>query len=114
MTFDFGEILTKAWQVVWKYKILWVFGFLVSCGQGGGGGGGGSNTGYQFSSGDQNLPPEVRRFFMQIEHFFEFIEAWQIIAFIAGLILFIILMNLLFLALKTLGRVGMIQGTLLA
>lgn len=28
MSFDFGEVLTRAWQITWKHKILWVFGFL--------------------------------------------------------------------------------------
>ena len=34
---EFGEILTKAWKIIWKFKILWVFGILSSCGHGGGG-----------------------------------------------------------------------------
>jgi hypothetical protein len=28
MSFDFGEVLTRAWQITWKHKILWVFGLL--------------------------------------------------------------------------------------
>lgn len=28
MSFDFGEVLTRAWQITWKYKFLWVFGLL--------------------------------------------------------------------------------------
>jgi hypothetical protein len=28
MSFDFGEVLTRAWQITWKNKILWVFGLL--------------------------------------------------------------------------------------
>ena len=31
---DFGEILSKAWKIIWKFKILWIFGILTSCGQG--------------------------------------------------------------------------------
>src|SRR5437773_2631742 len=27
--FNFGEILTRAWQIIWKHKILWVFGILA-------------------------------------------------------------------------------------
>src|SRR6266498_523268 len=34
MTFDFGEVLSRAWQLTWKHKVLWiiglVFGVLVS------------------------------------------------------------------------------------
>lgn len=28
MNFDFGNILTRAWQITWKYKALWVFSAL--------------------------------------------------------------------------------------
>ena len=28
MTFDFGELLSRAWQITWKHKMLWVFGFV--------------------------------------------------------------------------------------
>lgn len=28
MSFDFGEVLTRAWQITWNHKILWVFGLL--------------------------------------------------------------------------------------
>lgn len=28
MNFDFGEVLSRAWQITWKHKVLWVYGFL--------------------------------------------------------------------------------------
>jgi len=61
---DFGEILSRAWNIIWEHKVLWIFGVLVSCGRSNGGcsGGGGSNTGYQYSGGDIDIPPEVRNF----------------------------------------------------
>ena len=27
MTFDFGEVLSRAWQITWKNSALWVIGF---------------------------------------------------------------------------------------
>ncbi len=34
MTFDLGEVLSRAWQITWKHKVLWIigilFGFFVS------------------------------------------------------------------------------------
>ena len=30
MTFDFGEVLTRAWQITWEHKVLWLFGLLIS------------------------------------------------------------------------------------
>ena|SRR5687768_8591417 len=28
MNFDFGEVLSRAWQITWKHKVLWIYGFL--------------------------------------------------------------------------------------
>jgi len=41
--------LKRAWEITWRWKILWFLGLLASLGQGGGGGGG---SNYQFSSSD--------------------------------------------------------------
>jgi hypothetical protein len=32
---SYGKILGRAWEITWRWKLLWVFGFLVSLGQGG-------------------------------------------------------------------------------
>jgi len=46
---DYGKILTRAWEITWRWKILWILGFLAALGSGSGGGGGSS---YSTSSGD--------------------------------------------------------------
>jgi hypothetical protein len=28
MDFDLGEVLSRTWQITWKHKVLWVYGFL--------------------------------------------------------------------------------------
>lgn len=35
---NYGEILSKTWKVIWKHKILWLFGVLAGCSASGGGG----------------------------------------------------------------------------
>ena len=50
--FEPGKFLKRALQIVWHYKVLWIFGFLIvltggASGSGGGGGGGGG-TGAQW------------------------------------------------------------------
>jgi hypothetical protein len=30
MNFNFGEVLTRAWQITWKYKNLWLAGVMIS------------------------------------------------------------------------------------
>ncbi len=32
---DYGKVLGRAWQITWRWKILWILGFLASLGQGG-------------------------------------------------------------------------------
>ena len=55
---DYGKILSRAWQITWRWKVLWIFGFLASLGSGGGGGGGGSgmNNGSRSSGNFPNFP----------------------------------------------------------
>lgn len=50
---DYGKILSRAWQITWRWKILWVLGFLAAMGSGGGGGGGGSSSYSGNGSGSQ-------------------------------------------------------------
>jgi hypothetical protein len=109
MNFDFGNVLTRAWQIVWKNKILWIFGILASCARGnGGGGGGGGNTGYQFSSGDR--PPFADdQFVRQMEQFGQWLtENWWVIAVI---VLVLILISLLFYFIGFVGKIALIRGT---
>jgi hypothetical protein len=30
VNFDFGEVLSRAWQITWKHKVLWIIGILTS------------------------------------------------------------------------------------
>jgi len=49
--FEPGKFLKRAIQIVWQYKVLWIFGFLIVLtggGTGSGGGGGGGGTGAQW------------------------------------------------------------------
>ncbi len=49
---DIGKILKRSLHILWDYKVLWIFGFLLALTMGGNGGG--SNSGYQFSQNDTN------------------------------------------------------------
>ena len=111
---DFGNILTKAWKIIWKFKVLWLFGILASCGEGSSGGGGGGNASVQYSNSYDNVPREFEAFGRYIERFFEQISQAEVIFFIV--MGFIIMMVIWFIAmmLNTVGRVGLIQGTVQA
>jgi hypothetical protein len=99
---DFGEVFTKAWKIIWKYKILWLFGIFAGCSSGGGGGGSGS-SGAQYSGdypyGTYNM---------------EQLDPWLIVMIVLALILLAIIITIIVMAVSTVGRIGLIQGTQLA
>lgn len=47
---DYGKVLARAWEITWRWKVLWILGFLAALGSGGGGGGG--STSYSTSGNE--------------------------------------------------------------
>jgi hypothetical protein len=47
------KILKRAWQILWSYRALWVFGLILALAGAGSSGGGGGNSGYQFNGNNQ-------------------------------------------------------------
>ncbi len=110
---EFGKILSRSWQIVWKNRVLWIFGILASCASGGGGGGSGSN----FNTGDTGtgqLPPEMQRFYAQVERFFATTPQETIVAWVVALVCVVVLFSLLIWAIGVFGRMGVIRGAILA
>jgi hypothetical protein len=100
---DYGEVLTRAWNITWKNKGLWILGILAAC-TGGGGGGGGSNS-YQSSSyrfGNREWPG-LEQFFQNTPP-----ETLTLIA-IAAVILVLIIV-VVAIVLGILGQAGLIAG----
>jgi hypothetical protein len=102
MNFNFGEVLTRAWQIIWKHKVLWIFGIFAGCGRGGGGGSGGGQVS---GSGDQPFP-QLEQFSQQIGQWIEE-NPWIVAVFVLLVIVFVILSIFL----GTIGRIGLIRGT---
>jgi len=98
MNFNFGEILTRSWQIIWKHKVLWVFGVLASCSRGGGGGGGGG--------GGNGFDPSNKPQFSGFQQWIS--ENWWIVIVIAVVFLLLIILAIF---LGTIGRIGLIKGT---
>lgn len=109
MTFNFGEVLTRAWQITWKFKVLWIFGILAGCSNGGGGGGGGGNTGYSSGPSEFNLPPEIRRFVSMMENLVAWVENNLWIFIVIGLAVLVLIVISIFLG--TIGKIGLIKGS---
>ncbi len=96
---DYGEILSKAWQIIWKHKILWLFGLFAGCAAQSGSSGGQTN----FRA--NGVPP-------QIQHLFNNTEPWQIALVVGIIILVALILAVLAITLSTIGKAGLIKGTL--
>ena len=56
---DFVYVLRRAWEITWRHKALWLFGFLVSLGMVGRRIG--TSSGNRWGQPARGLPPEVQR-----------------------------------------------------
>jgi hypothetical protein len=103
---DFIEILKRAWQIIWKHKVLWIFGILAGCAQAGSSVSSGGSSGPRSSGGGSGgaFPPNVSHWFDQIEP-----GMWVLIAAVALLVVFILILLSLFAG--SIGRIGLVRGT---
>jgi hypothetical protein len=70
-----GQILKRSWQILWNYRILWIFGVLLAlfAGGRGGGNGGGSNSSIRNNNpGDfsGNLPDNAPAWLRELGQWF--------------------------------------------
>lgn len=98
---DFGNVLSRAWQIVWKHKVLWIFGILVGCSSGGGGGSS-LRTSYR-----QQPPEQFRPLIQALEN----LTDAQIALIIGVITLTVLVLVALVIFLSTIGRIGLIRGT---
>ncbi len=98
---DIGNVLSRAWQIIWKYKVLWLFGILAGCANSGGGAGN-FRTSYQ---GD--TPQQMQPFVDQ----FERIPEGMIVVLVIGFVLLVLILVVLGIFLGTVGKIGLIRGT---
>jgi hypothetical protein len=97
---NIGEVLSNAWKIVWKHKVLWIFGILASCSNASGG----MNSSSSYQSQDMQLPSGFENMFSQIPE-------WQLILIAVIIFLVILLLVLIGIFLGTIGRIGLIRGT---
>jgi len=95
---DIGSVLSRAWQIIWKHKVLWIFRILAGCANANSGS---SNFRYRQEA---NLPPNVQNFFNNIQD-------WQIALIIGAIILVTLVFVVLVVFLGTVGKIGLIRGT---
>ena len=96
MNINIGEVLSRAWQIIWRHKVLWIFGILSGCANSGGGG--------NFNISNQRQAPE------QMQRFFSDMPQGQLIALVVIAILVVLFLVILVIFLGTIGRIGLIRG----
>src|SRR5512143_4054530 len=101
---DFSEVLGKAWRIIWKHKVLWIFGVFAGCARGSGGGGG---TGWEqnqpFSPGPNS---DFQTFLDQTSRWIGD-HLWIVILLVLVVLILVVLAGFL----GTIGKIGLIRGT---
>ena len=112
---NFGEIFSKSWKIIWKNKILWIFGIFAAILNGGGSGASSANgnSGVNFStSGNdwQEMFPRFEQFGYSIERTFSNINegAWVGLAIAAAC--FVLFWIVLSVFLGNVGKAALIKG----
>jgi len=110
---DYGKLLSRAWHIVWRNKIIWLFGFLAALGSGGGGG---SNFNFRSSErvsapqsggfGNFDLPPEFQRALVQLLS-----NESLLIAIAVTLVALSLIVGLIVALIAALGHAGMVDMT---
>lgn len=101
MNFNFGEVLSRAGQIVWKHRVLWIFGILAGCTRG--------NSNFNIrgnvggNGGTPNLPPQLQQLFETFSR--------NMTGFIAITIAIVCILWIVAISLGTLGKIGLIRGT---
>lgn len=97
---DYTGIIKRAWNVVWRHKILWLFGLFAGAGGGGGGGNSNVNLGSGDSAGMERLTGR-----------FEDLGQWALanLALIAVLVAVIVFVGLVWWILSVAARGGLVH-----
>lgn len=104
---NLGKILSEAWRIVWKHKVLWLLGILASCSASGSGLNNLFNVARTGPENSVSLPPALR---WQLLQFFQHSENY--LGVIITLLTLLCLLGLVLLALSVLGQLGIVRGTL--
>jgi hypothetical protein len=98
---DFGKVLSRAWEITWRWKMLWVLGFLAALGQGSGGSGA-PQMNYSFSEGD------LEKFSYQFSDSAEWLTG--IAALAIGLLCLAVIVAILLWVISVIARGALIAG----
>lgn len=98
---DIGRILGRAWEIIWKHKILWIFGILAGC------------TNLSYNSSNFRYTFNNRSIPNQWQPYFNYNQAnpGAIILVVVAVLLVALLLTAIAVFLGTVGHIGIIRGT---
>ncbi len=99
---DYGRVLKRAWEITWRWKILWILGFLAALGSGGGPGSSSGSSSYT-TNGE-----EWTRWWDHTFHGPEFPAG--VIAAIAGIGCLVLIIGIAIWVVSVIARGGLIAG----
>ena len=98
---DYGNILSRAWNIVWNHKWLFILGFLAALGSSGGGSGDGGNSNFSFPASEDfgsQFPSDFSEIFTQIAPF------------VIALVCFFIILGIVLWLVRLVGEGGLIAS----
>lgn len=95
---NFGEVFSRAWQIIWRHKVLWIFGIMAGLAAGGDNG-----SGLRYEMDGESRFPWLNQMLNNI-------QPWVILS----LILLIFVLILIVILLSTIGRASLMRGAWLA
>ncbi len=103
---NYGEVLGRAWNIIWEHKYLILLGVLVALGSGGGSGGTSASGNVNFDNGFREPPrmPEMPRM-PELPAI-----GGLAIGVVVLMVIALVVVGLLFWALSTIARGGLIAG----
>ncbi|HEY57995.1 MAG TPA: hypothetical protein G4O04_05610 [Anaerolineae bacterium] len=112
---DYARILAQAWDYTRRFKALWLFGLLATCGTYHGG----MSNNFNFnlrphgSAGiPPDLPPRMAQWFTQIDLFFRRLSDTQILLLAGAIIALALGISLVLWVLGRYGKAGVLRGAL--
>ena len=104
MNFDFGGTLSRAWQITWKHKILWLFGILSAIASGR------ASFNFRGPSFPNNFNPGDPNFLPRFQRNFPNLTQSTIIAIALGILCVGLIIVVTLYVLHVIGRGGLIGG----
>ena len=104
---DYGEVITKAAKLIWKFKILWLFGLLAGLGSGSGN----INPLFSFNAADSlfrdtNLSRPFEQFFYGLADMVRQAPGW----FFFIMVVLVCGLGLVFFLVGVFGKIGLTRG----